>query len=137
MFGISKKKLIENYEKQIKQKNERIKDLNEDKKKLIMNYENQMKQKSTRIGELIKDNEELKKENSRISDRYLKTVVEADNLKQANAVLDEMTDEMIKEIDLLVDKKIKRLEAIKARTKKHKIKKKCDNKILQLEKRYL
>ena len=52
-------------------------------------------------------------------------------------ILDEMTDNMIIEIDTLVNKKIKRLEAIKRRTKKHKIKKKCDSRILEIEKRYL
>lgn len=119
MFNISKKKLIENYEKQINQKNERIKDLVSDNI------------------ELKKSNYEIIKENIKISDAYLNKSIEVDKLKEANEILDEMTEELIKEIDLLVDNKIKRLEAIKSRTKKIRVKKKCDSKILEIEKRYL
>lgn len=91
MFGISKKKLIENYEGQIKERDAR--------------------------------NEELKKESK--------------ELKESKAILDEMTDELIKEEDKLVNKKINRLEAIKKRTKRLRIENRCETKILELEKRYL
>lgn len=112
MFAISKRKLIENYEKQLKQKNYKIKCLNDDKNRLVY------------------INDKLREENNKMYN-------DIQNLENKNKILDEMTDNMIIEINTLVNKKIKRLEAIKRRTKKYKVKKKCDSRILEIEKRYL
>lgn len=86
-------------------------------------YENIIDQITKECFELIVENANLIKENK--------------VLKESKDILDEMTDELIKEVDKLVNKKINRLEALKKRTKRLRIKKKCESKILEQEKRYL
>lgn len=98
MFGISKKKIIENYENQLKWRNERTRSL-------------------------VKENKKLKQDNIALSQ----------SCKMLNEIVEESKSEMLK----LSNAKIYRLENLKIKTKKVKVKKKCENRILEIEKRYL
>lgn len=112
MFAISKKKIIENYENQLKRKDESIRSLVSENKELKTNSE-----------EVIKLLSEISNKNAKI---------EAENTDLKLSVMN-----LTKRCKSLTNEKIERIKKLKNRTPKNKVKNKCENRILEIEKRDL
>lgn len=93
------------------------------KKALINNYENQLKRKEERIGSLLKENKELKNHIEKNAEKVSDLLSENKELEYENKNL--------------LNEKIDRIKKLKYRTSKFKVKNKCDNRMLKLEKRDL
>lgn len=112
MFAISKKKIIENYENQLKRKDESIRSL--------INENKELKNNSEEVIKLLKV----------ISDKNTKIEAENTDLRLSVIVL-------TKRCKSLTNAKIERIKQIKNRTPKEKVKNKCENRILEIERKAL
>lgn len=112
MFGISKNKIIENYEKQLKRKDESIRSLVNENKELKTNSEEVIK--------LLSD----------ISNKNTKIEAENADLRLSVFVL-------TKRCNSLTNAKIERIKQLENRTPKAKVKNKCKNRILEIERKAL